>query len=110
MRIVSWNLRYDSQPGDWEEVKDTLERLPNPLEEPQYLKLTGEQHWNIRRIRIAEYLLREEPVIACALFFSSCFYSERKLFLGFQEALKRQVDDLVELLGEGWSWVSSSDS
>ncbi|KAJ7175183.1 Endonuclease/exonuclease/phosphatase [Mycena crocata] len=87
MRFVTYNLRYDSQPDNIT-VRQSLERLPDPLLGPGYHRKRGEQPWSLRRMRVAEHLLGEGIVLA-----------------GFQEALVRQVHDLAELFGEDWGWV-----
>ncbi|KAI0922720.1 hypothetical protein AcV5_009617 [Taiwanofungus camphoratus] len=87
MRIATYNLRYDSQP-DRITVPQSLDALPDPLERPRFLNKTGEQPWSTRRIKVAQQLLNEEPIL-----------------IGFQEALIRQVNDLAELLGDEWAWL-----
>ncbi|TFK66224.1 hypothetical protein BDN72DRAFT_860062 [Pluteus cervinus] len=87
MKLITWNLRYDSIPDDIT-VQQTLKALPNPLKEPTYLAVSNEQPWSSRRIRVAEKVLAGGVVLA-----------------GFQEALVRQVQDLAELLGADWSWT-----
>ncbi|KAM6492297.1 Endonuclease/exonuclease/phosphatase [Amanita muscaria] len=86
MRVVTYNLRYDSQPDNLT-VQDTFNSLPDPLVEPKYLAVTQEKPWSTRRIRIAHDLLSAGIDIAC-----------------FQEALVRQVNDLAELFGSDWDW------
>ena len=63
LRMVTWNLRYDAKP-DNVTVAESIKRMPDALEEPSYLKIRGEQPWSIRRIRVAQCLLAESPVIA----------------------------------------------
>ncbi|KAJ7282386.1 Endonuclease/exonuclease/phosphatase [Mycena rebaudengoi] len=87
MRLVTYNLRYDSQPDNLT-VQQSLDALPDPLAEPPYLRLVGEQPWSLRRLRVAQDLLSEGVVLA-----------------GLQEALLRQVNDLAELFGSDWDWV-----
>ncbi|KAJ7472887.1 Endonuclease/exonuclease/phosphatase [Mycena galericulata] len=87
MRLVTYNLRYDSQPDNIT-VPQSLAALPDPLNGPGYLRKSGEQPWSIRRLRVAQHLLGEGIVLA-----------------GFQEALVRQVHDLAELFGPEWDWV-----
>ncbi|KAF8720416.1 hypothetical protein AX14_010993 [Amanita brunnescens Koide BX004] len=87
MRVVTYNLRYDALPDNLT-VQDSLDALPDPSSEPNYLNVHQEQPWSTRRIRIAENLLSSNIDIAC-----------------FQEALVRQVNDLSELFGSGWAWV-----
>ncbi|KAG8945597.1 hypothetical protein FRC04_000644 [Tulasnella sp. 424] len=86
MRVVSWNLRFDSQP-DAIDVEDSLKSIPDPLEAPRFMGKSGEQPWSIRRIRVAQELGNDIVIAA------------------FQEALKRQVTDLAKLLGDDWEWV-----
>ncbi|OBZ76931.1 hypothetical protein A0H81_03050 [Grifola frondosa] len=69
-------------------VQQSLSSLPDPLVQPVYLGYSGEQPWSTRRIKVAQHLLAESPVLS-----------------GFEEALVRQVDDLQELLGDEWSWI-----
>ncbi|KAL0946258.1 hypothetical protein HGRIS_012513 [Hohenbuehelia grisea] len=80
MRIVSYNLRFDSKPDNIT-VQQTIASLPDPLQAPRFLNGSSERPWSTRRIRVAEHLL------------------------SFQEALVRQVHDLAELFGDGWSWI-----
>ncbi|KAJ7108168.1 Endonuclease/exonuclease/phosphatase [Mycena epipterygia] len=87
MRLVTYNLRYDSQPDNIT-VQQSLDNLPDPLDAPGYQRKSGEQPWSVRRLRVAEQLLGEGIVLA-----------------GFQEALVRQVHDLAELFGPDWDWV-----
>lgn len=62
MRIATYNLRYDSQP-DRITVPQSLDALPDPLERPRFLNKTGEQPWSTRRIKVAQQLLNEEPIL-----------------------------------------------
>ncbi|KAF8632791.1 hypothetical protein AX15_001690 [Amanita polypyramis BW_CC] len=87
MRVITYNLRYDALPDNLT-VQDSLNALPDPLIEPRYLATHNEQPWSTRRIRVAENALSFGIDLAC-----------------FQEALVRQVDDLLELFGSGWAWV-----
>ena len=64
MRVVTYNLRYDALPDNLT-VQDSLDALPNPLSEPNYLSIHQEQPWSTRRIRIAENLLSSNIDIAC---------------------------------------------
>ncbi|KAJ7836915.1 Endonuclease/exonuclease/phosphatase [Mycena olivaceomarginata] len=86
-RLVTYNLRFDSMPNNIT-VQQSLASLPDPLIQPNYLSLTAEQPWSLRRIRVAEHLISEGIILA-----------------GFQEALIRQVLDMAELLGSDWDWV-----
>ena len=63
MRIVTYNLRYDSNPDDIP-VQESLDVLQDPLQEPQFLQLQGEQLWSTRRIRVAEQVVGEGAVMA----------------------------------------------
>ncbi|KDR68690.1 hypothetical protein GALMADRAFT_231017 [Galerina marginata CBS 339.88] len=88
MRIVTYNLRYDSQPDNIS-VQKSLNSLEDPLQKPHFLAFSGkEQPWSKRRVLVAQQLLGEGIAVA-----------------GFQEALIRQVNDLAELFGSDWSWV-----
>jgi len=84
---MTWNLRFDSQP-DNKSVRESVESLPDPLEAPLFMGKRGEQPWSLRRIHVAQEIRGTGLTLA-----------------GFQEALKRQVDDLKELLGDDWQWV-----
>ena len=64
MRVVTYNLRYDALPDNLT-VQDSLDALPDPLSEPNYLNVHQEQPWSNRRIRIAENLLSSNIDIAC---------------------------------------------
>ncbi|KAH0581923.1 hypothetical protein H2248_011594 [Termitomyces sp. 'cryptogamus'] len=88
MRIVTWNLRFDSMPNNIT-VQQSLDSLQDSLLQPTFLALTTEQPWSTRRIQVAEKLLSSGISLA-----------------SFQEALVRQVQDLAELFGPEWSWVS----
>lgn len=68
MRIVTYNLRFDSIP-DKTTLRESLDILnsADPLQEPAYLNTHAEQPWSIRRIRIAEHLLSEGIVLAGTL-------------------------------------------
>jgi len=88
VRIMSWNLRFDSMPDNIT-VAETIASLPNPITEPAaFLNITDEQPWSMRRIKVAQRIIGEEVQI-----------------LGFQEALVRQVNDMAELLGNDWGHV-----
>ncbi|CDO77744.1 hypothetical protein BN946_scf184993.g7 [Trametes cinnabarina] len=87
MRIATYNLRYDSMPDNIT-VQQSLASLPDPLQQYTFFGKKGEQPWSTRRIKVWENLESEGVVLA-----------------GFQEALVRQVNDLAELLGDGWGWV-----
>ncbi|KAF8895853.1 hypothetical protein CPB84DRAFT_1781971 [Gymnopilus junonius] len=88
MRIVTYNLRYDSQPDNIS-IQQSLDSLPDPLQQPSFLSHNGkERPWSRRRLGVAQRLLSEGITIA-----------------SFQEALVRQVRDLAELFGSEWSWI-----
>jgi len=89
MRIVTYNLRFDSQPDNIT-VQQSLDQLAaaDPLQQPAFLSIKTEQPWSTRRLRVAEHLLSEGVIIA-----------------DFQEALVRQVHDLAQLFGKQWSWI-----
>lgn len=53
MRLLTWNLRFDSQTDDIS-VKETLESLPDPLTAPKFMGRKREQPWSSRRIRVAQ--------------------------------------------------------
>ena len=87
---MTWNLRYDSQP-DHIPVSETLLRLPTsvpPDEEVPYYADFSENPWSTRRIAVAREVDFHQPDI-----------------IGFQEALKRQVDDLATLLGDEFAHI-----
>ncbi|KAH8118710.1 mannose-6-phosphatase [Phellopilus nigrolimitatus] len=91
IRLATWNLRFDSMP-DSITVSETLASLPGPLEGPKsFSNVAGEQPWSTRRVKVAQQLISKGVIIAV-----------------FQEALKRQVDDMLELLqinGQPWDYV-----
>lgn len=64
MQFVTYNIRYDSRP-DSITVKESLNVLSatDPLQEPEYLSLNNEQRWSLRRLRIAEILLKEDIAV-----------------------------------------------
>ncbi|KAG8911826.1 hypothetical protein FRC01_005455 [Tulasnella sp. 417] len=112
MRVISWNLRFDSQP-DAIDVEDSLKGIPDPLEAPKFMGKKGEQPWSTRRIRVAQEL-GSNIVIAgpsqgirgiLMQYSQSCVYFPLE---AFQEALKRQVTDLAKLLGDEWEWAGRS--
>lgn len=63
MRIATYNLRYDSMPNNIT-VQETIASLPDPLVDPGYFNITGEQPWSTRRIKVSQHLLSEGIVIA----------------------------------------------
>ncbi len=87
LRIAMYNLRYDSQ-SDQITVPVSISAPANPLGQEAFLGPLGEQPWSTRRLRVAEYLLSEDILIA-----------------EFQESLVRQANDLAELFGDDWGWV-----
>ncbi|EIN14553.1 mannose-6-phosphatase [Punctularia strigosozonata HHB-11173 SS5] len=84
-RIATHNLRFDSMPDNIT-VQQSIAALPDPLTQPAFLALSGEQPWSTRRIKIAQHLI-----------------SEGLSLFGVQEALVRQVNDLQELFGDEWA-------
>jgi hypothetical protein len=62
-RIATYNLRYDSQPDNIT-VKESLDGLADPMNQPPYLGASGELPWSTRRIKIAQELISEGVVIA----------------------------------------------
>ncbi|KAF5356548.1 hypothetical protein D9758_008293 [Tetrapyrgos nigripes] len=79
MRIATWNLRFDSMPDNIT-VEQSVNALPDPLQQPVFLNGFIERPWSTRRLRVAENLLSEDIQI---------------------------VNDLAELFGDEWSWVGS---
>ncbi|KAK7439789.1 hypothetical protein VKT23_017364 [Stygiomarasmius scandens] len=69
-------------------VQESIDALPDPLEQPEFLNGHNERPWSTRRLRVAETLLSENIQLA-----------------GFQEALVRQVNDLAQLFGDEWNWI-----
>ncbi|KAI0319359.1 mannose-6-phosphatase [Amylostereum chailletii] len=88
IRIMSWNLRFDSMPDNIT-VQQSINALPDPIAQPAFLGLSGEQPWSTRRIKVLQRIVGENVVIA-----------------GFQEGLVRQVTDIAEMLGDDWGWAS----
>lgn len=106
MRLVTYNLRFDSIP-DKVTVQESLNLLnsTDPLQQPLYLDINHEQPWSVRRIRIAEHLLSEGIILAGEALPVSMHLFTYFGVLGLQEALIRQVHDLAQLFGKDWSWV-----
>lgn len=65
-RMVSWNLRYDSQPNNIT-VEESVSALPDPLQGVDYLNITSEQPWSTRRLRVVELVLSEGVILAGTL-------------------------------------------
>jgi hypothetical protein len=86
-RLLTWNIRFDSQP-DGLTVPESLASLPDPLQTPPFMAQKGEQPWSARRIPIAQHILDIGPSV-----------------VALQEVLIRQLTDMSELLGDDWSWV-----
>lgn len=106
MRVATWNLRFDSQPNNIP-VSQSVASLGDPLQQPAFLNGSNERPWSTRRLRVAEHLLSESIVLA-GMCIEAHKNQDLKLnngFIGFQEALVRQVNDLAELFGSEWSWV-----
>ncbi|KZV72592.1 mannose-6-phosphatase [Peniophora sp. CONT] len=87
LRIMTWNLRFDSMPDNIT-VQETIDSLPDPILQPDFFGVSGEQPWSTRRIKVYDRIVGEKVQI-----------------LGFQEALVRQVDDMATLLGDEWDHV-----
>lgn len=62
IRLGTWNLRFDSMPDNIT-VQESLDVLPDPLVQPAFLNLTGEQPWSTRRIKVAQRLIGEGVVL-----------------------------------------------
>lgn len=62
IRLGTWNLRFDSMPDNIT-VRESLDALPDPLVQPAFLNLTGEQPWSTRRIKVARRLIGEGVVL-----------------------------------------------
>ncbi|KZV87965.1 mannose-6-phosphatase [Exidia glandulosa HHB12029] len=90
-RLATYNLRFDSRP-DSITVNQSIASIPDPLTQPGFLSKSGEQPWSQRRLYIAERIINEGTAI-----------------FSIQEGLVRQVNDLQELLGSGWSFVLGRD-
>jgi hypothetical protein len=63
MRISTYNLRFDSMPDNIT-VQQSIAALGNPLVQPQFFGISGEQPWSTRRIKVAQRLLSEGGIIA----------------------------------------------
>lgn len=90
LRLLSWNLRYDSKP-DSIPISETIATLPASIPTDQdvtYYSSPQEAPWSTRRIAVAQEVSFTQPTI-----------------IGFQEALTRQVHDLSDLFGDSYSWV-----
>ncbi|KAK9260597.1 Endonuclease/exonuclease/phosphatase [Lipomyces tetrasporus] len=89
IRFQSWNLRYDSKP-DSISVAETIASLNATVpydSEITYYTPSSEVAWSSRRIGVANEFAFNRPDVFCV-----------------QEALKRQVYDLAELLPD-YAWV-----
>ncbi|KAK7203392.1 plasminogen-binding protein pgbB [Myxozyma melibiosi] len=83
IRILSWNLRYDSKSNKItvDETIDSLNAtIPND-DEVSYFTNYTEHAWSDRRIGVSNEMLFNKPDVICV-----------------QEALHRQVEDLLDLL------------
>ncbi|KAK0470978.1 Endonuclease/exonuclease/phosphatase [Armillaria novae-zelandiae] len=88
LRLATYNIRYDKSP-DGITIPESISTLDNPLRERgKFLKLSGEQPWSTRRLRVAESLSSENITVA-----------------GFQEASERQMRDLDGLFRDDWGRV-----
>ncbi len=94
IRLQNWNLRFDSK-HDGISVEDTIKSLNSSVpndDEVTYYADYGEESWSKRRIGIANDVI----------------FNKAHIF-NVNEALKRQVDDLQDLLskisGTNWSYV-----
>lgn len=65
-RIATHNLRFDSMPNNIT-VQQSVAALPDPLVQPKFLGLSGEQPWSTRRLKIAEHILSEGVILLGAL-------------------------------------------
>ena len=94
-------------------IEETLDHLPGKLEPPKrYSNVIKEYPWSERRIKVAKQLLSEDIILAgkellfYSFLFKRCMRADGSI--GFQEALVRQVNDMVELLRRGggtWGYV-----
>ena len=75
MRLATFNLRYDVLP-DTITVQQSLDAQSaiDPLLPPKYLGVHKEQPWSLRRLRVAEMLLREDIAIVGEYECLSCLY------------------------------------
>jgi hypothetical protein len=61
-RVATHNLRFDSMPDNIT-VQESIAALPDPLMQPVFLGLSGEQPWSTRRLKIAEHILSEGVIL-----------------------------------------------
>ncbi|KAL3425853.1 endonuclease/exonuclease/phosphatase, partial [Phlyctema vagabunda] len=89
LRFLSYNVRYDSKPDNIS-VRKTIQSLPQglPVQPSPYYADVTEKPWSTRRIGIVNDILWPRVDV-----------------YGAQELLKRQVDDVQELLGAEWDHV-----
>ena len=61
MRLATFNLRYDVLPDNIT-VQQSLDAQSaiDALQPPKYLAVHKEQPWSLRRLRVAEMILRED--------------------------------------------------
>lgn len=66
LRMLSFNLRFDSQP-DKISVDETLNNLPDPLSQRSvFYKNPNERRWSVRRIGVANEVVFNKVDIAGA--------------------------------------------
>jgi hypothetical protein len=63
MRLVTWNLRFDSMPDNIT-VQQSIDALPDPQTQFPFLSIRKEQPWSTRRLRVYELLQGEGAVMA----------------------------------------------
>lgn len=64
LKLLTWNLRYDSKP-DTIPLEETLSNLPDNLLPPQRReKPYKEEPWSMRRIYVAKHLLNSGVTVA----------------------------------------------
>ena len=67
LKLVTWNLRFDSKPDNIT-VDQSLQSLPGPFDEPVFSNDSTEKPWSMRRIKVAELILQSGVVIAGEFF------------------------------------------
>ena len=95
IRIASWNLRYDSMPNNIT-VQQTLASLADPLQQPAFFNLTGEQPWSTRRIKVAQRLLSENIVLAGGFLTPRPAYSDRRAHRGLSRPQSHSRTNAVQ--------------
>lgn len=61
--IATYNIRYDCIPDSITVQQSLVNLSDDPLRQPDYFHIKGEQPWSTRRIRLAQQILTENPIV-----------------------------------------------